>query len=210
MKVHISDLSSDVIEQDLHGLCFKTIRLCYEDDADFNKNTYDLNINVDTDSRRVHLVKGVTYADEMGNCTNRDIEKITKTQWIRKEFWIHQPEADNAQLLVYIKSKPNADSRLHIMVNDQKTVVFEEVEGREYWDACWTSIPIPVDVLRVGLNTFILQAEGDGSWEVLVEQSRLPNRSAKSRDAGRNWDDEHLGVNNACDGEYMIRLKMEQ
>ena len=210
MKVHISDLSSDVIEQDLHGICFKTIRLCYEDDADFNKNTYDLNINVDTDSRRVHLVKGVTYADEMGNCTNRDIEKITKTQWIRKEFWIHQPEADNAQLLVYIKSKPNADSRLHIMVNEQKTVIFEEVEGREYWDACWTSIPIPVDILRVGLNTFILQAEGDGSWEVLIEQSRLPNRSAKSCDAGRNWDDEHLGVNNACDGEYMIRLKMEQ
>ena len=210
MKVHVIDLSPDATEQDLQEACSKTIQLCYKDDTDFNKNTYDLNIDVDTSSNHVHLVKGVTYTDEMGNCTNRDIETITQTQWIRKEFWIDQPAADNAELLVYIKNKPNAGNRLRITVNDQKTVIFEEVEVREYWNDCWTSIPIPVDILHAGLNTFILQAGGDESWEVLIEQSRLPNHSAKSRDAGRNWDDEHLGVNDACDGEYMIRLKMDQ
>ena len=208
MKVHVSDLSSDATGRGLHESCSKTVRLFYKDNTDFSENAYDLNIDVDTKSNYVHLAKGVTYADEMGNCTNRDVETITKTQWIRKEFWIDQPETDGAQLLVYIKSKPNVNSLLHIVVNDRKTVIFEEVEGREYWDACWTSIPIPVDILRAGLNTFILQAEGDESWEILVEQSRLPNRSAKSRDAGRNWDDEHLGVNDACDGEYVIRLRM--
>ena len=210
MKVHVSDLSPDATGRGLHESCSKTVRLFYKDNTDFSENAYDLNIDVDTKSNYVHLAKGVTYADEMGNCTNRDVETITKTQWIRKEFWIDQPETDDAQLLVYIKSKPNVNSLLHIVVNDRKTVIFEEVEGREYWDACWTSIPIPGDILRAGLNTFILQAEGDESWEILVEQSRLPNRSAKSRDAGRNWDDEHLGVNDACDGEYVIRLRMEQ
>ena len=209
MKVDIRDLSSDILEKDLYGLCSKTIRLFNKDDADFKKNTYDLNIDVGADLSRVCLVKGVTYVDKMGNCTNRDIETVTKTQWIRKGFWIHQPEADSAQLLVYLNNKPSNNSRMFVRVNEQATVIFKEVGGREYWHACWTSIPISVDSLRVGLKTFLFQAEGNESWEVLVELSRLPNRSAKSRDAGRNWDDEHLGVNDVCDGEYMIRLKME-
>ena len=60
MKVDIRDLSSDPIEQDLHGLCSRTIRLFYKDDADFKKNTCDLNIDVGTDLNRVRLVKAVT------------------------------------------------------------------------------------------------------------------------------------------------------
>jgi len=113
-------------------------------------------------------------------------------------------------LLIYVKNKPRTGSRLHITVNDQQTVIFEEPENREYWNDCWTSIPIPLDTLCAGLNRFIFQAEGEERWDVLVEQSRLPDRSAKSRDAGRNWDDQNLGLNDACDGEYMIRLKLEQ
>jgi len=75
MKVDIRDLSSDIIEKDLYGICSKTILLFYKDDADFKKNTYDLNIDVGADLSRVCLVKGVTYVDQMGNCTNRDIER---------------------------------------------------------------------------------------------------------------------------------------
>ena len=116
MKVDIRDLSSDILEKDLYGLCSKTIRLFNKDDADFKKNTYDLNIDVGADLSRVCLVKGVTYVDKMGNCTNRDIETVTKTQWIRKGFWIHQPEADSAQLLVYFNNKPSNNSRLFVTV----------------------------------------------------------------------------------------------
>ena len=87
---------------------------------------------------------------------------------------------------------------------------FEEPEEREYWVDCWTHIPIPVEALQPGLNTFVFQSEDEETWDFLIEQSRLPNRSAKSRDAGRNWDYERLGVNDACDGEYMIRLKFDQ
>ncbi|MDP6595356.1 MAG: hypothetical protein QGI86_05600 [Candidatus Poribacteria bacterium] len=208
MATHTDNLPST--KQESPETCSKTIRLRYKGNTDFNRNTYDLNIDVDSDSGCVHLTKGVTYADEMGNCTNRDIEAITRTQWIRKEFWIDQPEADRAELLVYVKNKPRTGSRLHITVNDQQTVIFEEPKNREYWNDCWNSIPIPLDALCAGLNRFIFQAEGEERWDVLVEQSRLPDRSAKSRDAGRNWDDQNLGLNDACDGEYMIRLKLEQ
>ncbi|MCZ6680112.1 MAG: transglutaminase-like domain-containing protein, partial [Candidatus Poribacteria bacterium] len=100
-------------------------------------------------------------------------------------------------------------SRLRITINDQTTVLFEEPAEREYWTDCWTRIPIPVEALRPGLNRFVFAADGDETWGFLIEQSRLPNRSAKSRDGGRNWDDERLGVNDASDGEYMIRLKLD-
>ena len=136
MKVDIGALSSDPIEKDLHGLCSRTIRLFYKDDADFKKNTYDLNIDVGADLGRVCLVKGVTYTDEMGNCTNRDVETVTGEQWIRKGFWIHQPKADSVQL-VYLNNKPSNNSCLFVTVNEQETIIFKEVGGREYWDTCW-------------------------------------------------------------------------
>ena len=188
----------------------KTIRLHYEGFAAFDANTRHPNLDLDADSGGLSLTKGVTYADEMGACNNRDIETVSRTQWIRKEFWIDNPAADGAVLLPYISNKPKAGSRLRITINDQTTVIFEEPEEREYWVDCWTNIPILVEALRPGLNRFTFQADGEETWGFLVEQSRLPNRSAKSRDAGRNWDDERLGVNDACDGEYMIRLKLDQ
>ena len=105
MATHTDNLPST--KQESPETCSKTIRLRYKGNTDFNRNTYDLNIDidVDSDSGGVHLTKGVTYADEMGNCTNRDIEAITRTQWIRKEFWIDQPEADRAELLADLRQK---------------------------------------------------------------------------------------------------------
>ena len=188
----------------------KTIKLHYEGVADFDDNTRDRNLDLDVDSGHLQLTRGVTYADEIGNCNNRDIEVVSQTQWIRKKFWIDNPAAEGAALLPYLAAKPKAGGRLQIAINDQTPVIFEEPDSREYWVDCWTHIPIPVEALRPGLNSIVFQSDGEETWGVLVEQSRLPNRSAKSRDAGRNWDDEHLGANDACDGEYMIRLKLEQ
>ena len=186
----------------------KTITLRYDGFTALDGLTRELSLELDADSGHLHLKKGVTYADEIGNCNNRDVETVSRTQWIRKDFQIDNPAADGAVLLPYINNKPKPGSRLHVTINDQETVIFEEPEGREYWGDCWTSIPI--ETLQPGLNRFVFQAEGEETWDFLVEQSRLPNRSAKSRDGGRNWDDERLGANDACDGEYMIRLQLDQ
>lgn len=187
----------------------KTMTLSYQSFAEFDANTRDLNLDLDAESGYVSLAKGVTYADEMGSCNNRDIETVSQTQWIRKQFWVGNPRTENAVLLPYIARKPRPGSRLRIQIND-KEIIFEEPTEREYWVDCWTKIPIPAEALRPGLNTFIFSADGDETWHFLIEHSRQPNRSAKSRDAGRNWDDERLGVNDTGDGEYMIRLKLDQ
>ena len=188
----------------------KTITLSYQGFDDFDANTRDLNLQVDEVTGAVHLTKGVNYTDEMGNCNRQDLEIVSRTNWIRKEFWIDNPVASAAALLPYIVQQPETGRRLQITINDRHAVHFEEPEEREYWTDCWTRVPIPVEALKPGLNSFVFAAEGEGQWGFLIEQGCQPNRSAKSRDTGRNWTDDNLGENDAYDGEYMIRLRLDQ
>ncbi len=188
----------------------KTITLSYQSFDDFDANTRDLNLQIDEVSGAVHLTEGVNYTDEMGNCNLRDLEIVSRTHWIRKDFWIDNPDARAAALLPYILQQPEPGHRLCVTINDRQTVYFEEPEKRDYWTDCWTQIPIPVEALKPGLNSFVFAAEGEAQWGFLIEQGCQPNRSAKSRDAGRNWTDRDLGANDAYDGEYMIRLRLNQ
>jgi hypothetical protein len=188
----------------------KTITLSYQSFDDFDSNTRDLNLQIDGVSGAVHLTEGVNYADELGNCNMRDLEIVSRTNWIRKAFWIDNPAANGAALLPYILEQPEPGHRLSITINGRQTVCFEEPTERDYWTDCWTTIPIPIEALEPGLNSFVLAAEDDGLWGLLIEQSCQPNRSAKSPDAGRNWIDHSLGANDAYDGEYMIRLRLDQ
>ncbi|MDE0506454.1 MAG: transglutaminase-like domain-containing protein [Candidatus Poribacteria bacterium] len=188
----------------------KTVRLSYRGFDDFDANTRGLNLQIDDVSGTVHLSKGVNYTDEMGNCNLRDLEVVSRTNWIRKAFWIENPAANAAMLLPYILEQPEPGHRLSITINDRHTVWFEEPKERDYWTDCWTPIPIPVEALKPGLNSFVLAAEGEGLWGFLIEQSCQPNRSAKSQDAGRNWVNHSLGANDAYDGEYLIRLRLDQ
>ena len=57
----------------------KTIALSYQSFAEFDVNTCDLNLDLDAETGHVSLAKGVTYADEMGSCNNRDIEAVSRT-----------------------------------------------------------------------------------------------------------------------------------
>ena len=97
----------------------RTIKLDYGGFAAFDENARELNLELDPDSGHLHLTKGVTYADEMGNCNIRDIETISRTQWIRKAFWIDDPVADSAALLPYISNNPKPGSRLRITINEE-------------------------------------------------------------------------------------------
>jgi hypothetical protein len=56
------------------------------------------------------------------------------------------------------------------------------------------------------LNEIILS----GGGSLIIENCRHPNRSAKSRDAGKTWDFDHLGDDDFNDGEYLVRLRLER
>ena len=56
----------------------------------------------------------------------------------------------------------------------------------------------------------VFRAVGEAVWSLLLENSRLPDRSAVSEDGGQTWRWEDLGVNNWGDGEYLVWLWLEQ
>jgi hypothetical protein len=85
----------------------------------------------------------------------------------------------------------------------------------------WTHAPVPAHILKKGENTILVRTlEPDTrfkTWIALEENFRIgsltrthhPNRSARSTDGGKTWDDQHLGVNASVDGEYSIRLALD-
>jgi hypothetical protein len=85
----------------------------------------------------------------------------------------------------------------------------------------WTHASVPPNVLKKGENEILVRTlESDTrfkTWIALEENFRIgsltrtrhPNRSARSTDGGKTWDDGRLGVNASVDGEYSIRLALD-
>jgi hypothetical protein len=59
------------------------------------------------------------------------------------------------------------------------------------------------------MNEAVLYTQDGSRWEILIETSRHPNRSAKSVDGGQSWDYDHLGYNDCYDGEYLVRMEVD-
>jgi len=85
----------------------------------------------------------------------------------------------------------------------------------------WTHAPVPANILRKGENEILVRTlEPDTrfkTWIALEENFKIgsltrthhPNRSARSTDGGKTWNDRRLGVNGSVDGEYSIRLALD-
>ena len=85
----------------------------------------------------------------------------------------------------------------------------------------WTHAPVPLGVLKRGENEILVRTmEPDARFKTWIaldknfaigSDTRLhhPNRSSRSSDGGKQWDDRHLGINGKADGEYSIRLNLE-
>src|SRR5688500_6533365 len=81
----------------------------------------------------------------------------------------------------------------------------------------WQVYPIDPAALFPGLNEIVLHGQGK-LWVARAEafaagslaRTERPNRSLRSGDAGRTWDDARLGTGAGMDGEYYVRLLMER
>ena len=69
---------------------------------------------------------------------------------------------------------------------------------------------MPADWLHEGENDVVFRSMDESVWVLLIESSRQPDRSAVSEDGGQTWRNDDLGWNNGCDGEYMVRLWLDQ
>lgn len=154
------------------------------------------------------LRRGVTVADEIGNCNIRDQEQIVGLRQAKKTFFIREMDAARAVLCPYLDCDRD-DGELDIIVNGHPSRIRWRAD-RPYWEDRWTPVEIPVEQMRPGTNEFVFRAVGDAQWTLLIENGRQPDRSAVSEDGGQTWRSEDLGVNNRADGEYMVRLWLDQ
>jgi hypothetical protein len=155
------------------------------------------------------LRRGVTLRDEMGRTNTRNRELVTSTRWARKTLVIDRigSALENAHLCPYIGGPADA-STLCIDLNGHAVEI--SLPEPEYWSGAWKRIPLPVEHLREGENEVVFRAVEDAEWRLLMENGFLPDRSAVSDDAGQTWRSDEIGENDRGDGEYVVRLWLDQ
>jgi hypothetical protein len=133
-------------------------------------------------------------------------ERLSVQTWIKKELVIPNPQARTAYLVV-LSSEP-----FETEINGRSLVLATNKSGRQLHQA----YEFDPALLRAGTNEIVL--EGAGSVLIARDdefalgsrtRTRHPNRSAKSTDAGKTWDYDHLGPDGKLDGEYGVRVFLE-
>ena len=156
-------------------------------------------------------------------------EDLNKGIVIKKLLMVDDPRATSGRLLFKgIESKGNT-TPLHIQVNGVRFIrpasVHTAPMAKQYtnagWDR-WFYIDMPVGALKKGENEILMWTESDSpSWRILIaleeefkrgsiERPHHPNRSMKSSDGGKTWSDTKLGATDSVDGEYSIRISLDQ
>lgn len=136
---------------------------------------------------------------------------------LKKTLLLHRLPARSAAVVAmfYPENPPHPNNGRHVVFTVNGTDIPYEVKH------FWTSARIPRDLLKLGKNEILVRTlEPDTrfkTWIALDEnfaigsstRTRHPNRSARSTDGGKTWDDGRLGINAAVDGEYSIRLALD-
>jgi len=156
-------------------------------------------------------------------------EDLRKGIRIKKILMLKNSKAWSGRLLFFGREKQGNTEPLHISVNGCEVIrpatKFAYPFAKQYTDIVWLRwyfVDLPVGALKVGANEIIMWAESEEPmWRVCISleeeythgslvRTHHPNRSLKSLDGGKTWNDSKLGVNNTEDGEYNIRLSLDR
>jgi len=193
------------------SLSGKEYKKSFKSANDWNTTLYDWKIDVTTSPGDVTLLKTELIADEMGVTTGNMEEIVIGETWVKKEFFLDDVEADKGVLLIHWNERSTdalkeKDFFLWVVVNNNPIKLYFDMD--RMLTGGWIRCDVPVEFLKPGINTVILKNETEHEFIISVETSRIPNRSAKSIDAGKTWDYNHLGKGDFIDGEYLIRLRL--
>ncbi len=157
----------------------------------------------------IELRRGELFEDDgpaAGYSYKPNVEKLSDRVWIRKELLIPNPRASRATLLV------GPGGKFQARVNCKLTDLQDAGKADNYWRA----YVLPPESLKSGRNTITLSGGGqvwiardDERAAGAKENTKPPNRSARSADAGQTWDANHLGADGAIDGEYYVRVFLD-
>jgi transglutaminase-like putative cysteine protease len=133
-------------------------------------------------------------------------ETVTSQTWIKKELLIPNPQARAAYLVVL------SEDPFEALINGVPQKLGENQSGR----TLHKTYAFDPSLLQAGRNEIILRTSGKVSIArddefALGSRTRTkhPKRSAKSTDAGKTWDYDHLGPEGKLDGEYGVRVFLE-
>lgn len=178
------------------------------------KNLFDqsqtANLRYSQDSETIELAVGQVYEDDgpaAGYTYGPNEEPLGDEIVLRKELFVEHPEAESATLLVA------RGGELEVTINGQPAKLESQGKTGNYWQA----YGFEPALLVPGKNTILIRGSGM-VWIAREEDYALgsttrtthPNRSAKSTDGGRTWDDAHLGKDGSLDGEYYVRVHLKQ
>ena len=136
----------------------------------------------------------------------KNVEVVTQNTWIKKELVIPNPQARAAYLVVL------SEDPFEAIINGIPHAFGENQSGRKSYKTC----AFDPKLLKAGRNEIVLRDSGRVSIArddefALGSRTRTkhPNRSAKSTDAGKTWDYNHLGPDGKLDGEYGVRVFLD-
>ncbi|MEE2658223.1 MAG: hypothetical protein VX733_06940 [Candidatus Latescibacterota bacterium] len=162
-------------------------------------------------------------------------ERLTPGLRIRKELVLSDARCHGAQLTWCGREPDDNSVPLQLSVNGfaitRPATKHAHPQCRHYYTSDWASstfdnwfvVALPPDALREGTNTIEMWVDeaSDGVWEIMIAaDSERPRgaapprppvgRSARSRDAGATWSRSGLGQFDRIDGEYCVRLNVQQ
>jgi len=168
-------------------------------------------LRLSEDRRELELEIGELFEDD-GPAAGHSYQKpanqemVAPDTWIKKELLIPNPQA-RAALLVVLSEEP-----FEALINGIPQKLGENQSGRKGYK----TYAFDPTTLQAGRNEIVLRTSGrvliarDDEF-ALGSRTRVqhPNRSAKSTDAGKTWDYDHLGPGGKLDGEYGIRVFLD-
>ena len=167
-------------------------RRVWRTEADFEACTRE--IGADSTRRGVRLARSRMIQDERGRTHIHNKEQLSDSLWARKEFVLADGDLADGRLYFYGTAQ-------HVALNGRRLKPVRKLPSTG-----WSVVRVPGRFLRKGRNEFVFSDGG----ELLVEDSVHPDRSARSLDGGATWDYGALGPQGMNDGEYLVRLRLDQ
>lgn len=166
--------------------------------------------NVRLNGGALELERGELFEDDgpaAGFSYLPNEEALGPGVWIRKDLVLPDPRAARATLLVA------PGGALEAVVNGKP----QKLGAARKVSRTWEAYEIDPALLKPGTNEIVLHGRGK-VWIARAEEfaagsrerARHPNRSARSADGGKTWDFERLGPDGKIDGEYYVRLVLDQ
>ncbi|MGE0606860.1 MAG: hypothetical protein AB7O62_07020 [Pirellulales bacterium] len=178
--------------------------------ADLFSQGVEDHVRLSADGAAIELGRGVVIEDDgpaAGYSYRPNEELLQGDVRIRKELIVDDPRAAQSTLLI------GQGGQITAAINGQPAPL--ELLGKQgnYWQA----YRFDPRLLRIGKNEFVVGGTGkvwiardDDYAAGSATRRQHPNRSAKSRDGGKSWNDQRLGTRDDIDGEYYVRLHLDQ